>query len=1027
MTDVVSPTELALLRTRPHRTRLHLVFYRPATLLAGTINEPTIVRGQITFNYTGVSGSFSDCIPGMTLLVGTTLGGDDLGRVRLRSISSGSMTVAENSIIWQDGAQLTVIKYFEPWAVYPRITLDGSHNATFYADYDIVYSDQNKFRDPVPVMGPNMAAIIDSGTGQARIYFDGSRSYDINTGGTISTYAWTFEGALTGSSAVATPGYIAWDTPGDYLVKLTLTNNNGKTFTGYRHICIRTDVDGSDPVIPIAGIESLGGDYQRGGWEGKIWMRQNAGNLIVYPHALVMIIAENWYGNTKQSMGGYWLNRESLLFNGYVRQGSVLIEPETSKVEFSVSTISGRMSAEEVLAASLQDDGNPDTWYKIYQMSVKSAVYYFLRWQTTLMTLSDVIFLDDITDLGTQFADFQRSPLYQSLDQFLWSTVMAHSTVDRQGTMLIQRKIDIVPVPDRAAGTLFHMTRADWMDSIQISQVREAPTSYVEVAGLSHTAGASDSTAIISIAPGTAPGYEGTVQTISGMVMENQTVTNQLAGNVLADANKEFKEVTLRLTGNYSVMDVTPQNELLITLAPSDSYLQLTWFNKPFIPRRVNFSYNVDEQSLVVDLTLEEETDGPPGIPGPYPGLPPNDPPEVVPADPPPPPPTPVPGPFVALDSTTRAFVSLDTMLDNSPVWVEHSDGLSGTPISVAVDRNNNRYAFILTSDGLFRADTVSPTVDYWQLVLSYANVVSILGPDDGITPWEFNAFGIDPLHEGWIVVAVVLYSQTPSNGIQINLLVSSNGGVSFTAGAVCDGQGNTGADTDIAPSRVRVGTVLFGPSVGVGLITWQYALPSLLGLYTFMGQFNTGGLLFDVVPATTNMKCLRHTLPLNFAYNDSNTPFTKWATNRTFRLSYTSQFGGGSGAADLFNQTSAITSLFQSWNSTADKQVGKPISLPQAMDGASALNYALSVDGSSNIYKYVLGDTSITDLPVFASMAFGVKVILSMSSLGTIWLAAGGLVAISVDSGATWYDFSGNLLALIASPDIIGVDYFRS
>ncbi len=91
----------------------------------------------------------------MTVYIGTSQGAKDIGRIRLRSATSSVLTLAENSIDWQDGWYLTVVRYFEPWGVFPRIILDDNNNPTFFKDYDDTYGNQNEVMDPVICMGPN--------------------------------------------------------------------------------------------------------------------------------------------------------------------------------------------------------------------------------------------------------------------------------------------------------------------------------------------------------------------------------------------------------------------------------------------------------------------------------------------------------------------------------------------------------------------------------------------------------------------------------------------------------------------------------------------------------------------------------------------------------------------------------------------------------------------------------------------------------------------------------------------------------
>src|SRR3972149_5851791 len=158
------PANLPRLRTRPHRTRLWLSVFRPQVVFATQINQAGIAKGARDITVTGISGSSLSALSGMTVYIGTTQGGKELGRIRLRSATASQLVLAENSITWVNGWFRPVVRYFEPWGVFPRIILDGNNNPVFYKDWDIAYTDQNHKMDPVICMGPNHAGFLAVGS-----------------------------------------------------------------------------------------------------------------------------------------------------------------------------------------------------------------------------------------------------------------------------------------------------------------------------------------------------------------------------------------------------------------------------------------------------------------------------------------------------------------------------------------------------------------------------------------------------------------------------------------------------------------------------------------------------------------------------------------------------------------------------------------------------------------------------------------------------------------------------------------------
>ncbi len=727
---VINASGLTLLRTRPHRTKLHLSLYVPRVVFAAQVNNADAAIGNQTIVYDNVtSGSYLNIVSGMTMYVGSSAGGHDKGRVRVRSAGSGSVLVAENwHIDWADNLYITVVQYYEPWAVFPRITLDANNFPTFYKDQDITYTDQNDILDPIPMMGPHLAALRVGSN--ATLYFDGSASYDLNSGGSIASWAWTFEGGSPASSSAATPGNVNWGAAGYYVVTLTVTNNLGRSYTARRHVSIYDQPGGTAPPVLNWGIERLDGDYGRGGWEGRFWMRQAAGLPQVVEGAQVVVFAEDWYGATKQSIGGNYPNRENVVFVGYVRDGSLQVDPETSLVSFAVSGLAERLDMMEGFSVSLESKVGATFWYEMKNMTVDRALQHYIRWHTTVYSVADVRKNGDT--LPVQFADFPKESIRGALESFLGSTLFGHVVCDRQGQLWMEKKLDMVPLAIRAPGTAMTLARQDWREALEISQRREKPYSYVETCGIYYEGpGTGVFRALISIAPGNAPGYEGKTQIINGLVLESQAATNQLVGDVLYNLNNEFPEVRIPTAGNYRCFDIAPQERLKVTLSSAENFLGLSWIAKNTVPRGISFQYDRREQQLLVEVRAEVETDGVPGIPGPYP----QEPPDTAPLPGPPPGDPDVPGGRVpaAMDQmfiATAAFLGgTKNFTASAPNWRNKGLGITGTIGGFALDPySQKRVALVGTTTGLWKTNNLNLNYPAWVNILTAAQFLSATG-----------------------------------------------------------------------------------------------------------------------------------------------------------------------------------------------------------------------------------------------------------------------------------------------------------
>lgn len=105
----LSANDLNVVRTRPQSSELYFTIYHPDTVMSCRVTG-SLSRGEMEIPYYNVStGSFNNVLAGMTLLVGTSEGGRELGKIRIRDVNSTHFSVAENGHIdWAEAEYLTV-------------------------------------------------------------------------------------------------------------------------------------------------------------------------------------------------------------------------------------------------------------------------------------------------------------------------------------------------------------------------------------------------------------------------------------------------------------------------------------------------------------------------------------------------------------------------------------------------------------------------------------------------------------------------------------------------------------------------------------------------------------------------------------------------------------------------------------------------------------------------------------------------------------------------------------------------------
>jgi hypothetical protein len=603
------------LRQRPHRTRTWLSVYQPQTVFAAQINQPGIAKGTRQITIASISGQASGVLRGMTCYIGTTPGGRDLGRLRAISATATEMTLAENALNWVNGWYLTVCAYYEPWAVFSRIVLQ-SNIPIFYKDYDVLYTSQNENMRPVVVMGPNHAGFM--ATGALGVYYSSSGTYTPSDLSMPTGYAWVFEGGTPTGSQVKDPGLIQYTGAGHFLTTLTVTSNDGVQSVGHRHVSVYTRPDeGPNPPILRWSLKSLEGARDNGGWSASIAIHQSVNISQVVDGALVVLFTDDWEGGVAGKVAAGSENRSSILFVGYIEDDSIRVLPDRSTVDFRVAGLCEYSKRLSTYSATLESVADAASWNEMNDMTVDMGVVGYLQWQSTLLEIADFHRTGDAQPVN--YLDFGRGDLYEAYNGLYNSALLASVVSDRQGAMWAEKEASILPTGtarNTALGTGFSMSRQDWRSELAITRRPRTDLAYLELGGIAF-AGPGVTTGVnvpyLAGAPGEVSDYFGTVERTTGLVLTDQTDLNSLVGLAWARANALFPEVTIRIAADYRFIDIAPQMRLLLNMTAEDNYRGSVWTNKPFVPYAMTYESKPEEQTILPEVRVREETAGGPG------------------------------------------------------------------------------------------------------------------------------------------------------------------------------------------------------------------------------------------------------------------------------------------------------------------------------------------------------------------------------------------------------------------------------
>jgi hypothetical protein len=575
-------------------------------VLSAQLNNASAAKGDTVLPFDNVTaGSWSNIVKDQTMYVGTTSGGRDIGRIRVKSATSGAITLGRNDHIkWVDNLFLTVVNFIEPWGVFHRITLDPNDfnaNPFYYKDNTDVYTDQNTKIPPVVCMGSHNAVF----KGET-IDWHSSGTYS-PVGAGLSSYAWAFGGGTPSTSSTAHPGAVTYNTNGDFSTSLTVTDANGKSSTGYRYLVV---LDGPDADIQSWGMDSLTGSRSQGGWTAQMWIRERQD---IVEGSLMIVFAEDWYRGVKLAIPN------TIVFIGYVQNKTLHWDWKTGKLEFAVQGICNMAAGRETYGVALDsiDSGGDNVgdgrdWTRMYNITTDKGLVHYMMFHTTLLRIAD--FHPIGNNNLKMFCDIAHGPIYGAMESYLQQNLIADIVANRAGQMYAEIDLAVQPSGSRTPPITLSMDRRDWRGAPEIQRVLVPTTSYVEMGGVVYGGGLSGTiTPLLSGAPGETPSYQGSPQTREGLALASQDQLNVLNGDYYANLVNEFPQVTFPMAGNYRFFDIAPQERTYCTLDGTETPDGLVWTNKPLIPQEINHQYNKRGHMLLTDVTFKAETAGFPG------------------------------------------------------------------------------------------------------------------------------------------------------------------------------------------------------------------------------------------------------------------------------------------------------------------------------------------------------------------------------------------------------------------------------
>ncbi len=544
----INSGELASLRSGGQWSKLTIIIDVPNTIYTARATG-AVNKTAYTLGFDGGSGTLSDCLADMTILVGSAAGGYDkgIGRLRKAPIAGTFYLGADPSLVVADNDYLTVINDFVLFAKHPFGSL---------LDVDVAYSDQFASFIPVAVVDGGRVAVIDAG-GTAS--FDASNSWV--PGSTISAYAWTFTGATSSTNTNTATPTATYNTSGRYRWDLTLTAANTKTavFHGWVYV-LGTNLS-ADTALTFS---SISGDDD--GWNTSIIMYDRP---TIKNGARVVIIAEDYYANEQENLGPV-TGRKNIIMVGWILGETIVRDPKKDIVEFQISGPLAALSQIASHPAGLVNTSFPEdsaatlpAWAKMASMTAAKGLHYLINYRSNAAKVIDVLVEDWLYAVHKLTGDGDN--LLAHLDDFA-SNAALNVRADRFGVVYIQRDGQLYPVDDRTANipAVMTLTDADWWEEKAIVRRQVGGTAMAEAEGYIFSGGTL--TNVGGRSPGDQPARWGDKLNIDNLNVTTQGDVLELSGLLAGSHNGEYESIMAILSANNRFIDVTPRQFVTVTV-----------------------------------------------------------------------------------------------------------------------------------------------------------------------------------------------------------------------------------------------------------------------------------------------------------------------------------------------------------------------------------------------------------------------------------------------------------------------------
>lgn len=966
--------ELTLFRTPGQWSKVFAAILVPQVIYRARVNQTFSTTDRVLeVTYDTPSGTLGNVRADMTVLVGSTLDAHDKGICRLRSIDGTKFYIGKTSdIAWADNLFLTVINDFGLWA--REITMDG---VTAFMDSGIAYTNQHTNFDPVVIMGDHR--VLKKTGASISTVFDWTGSY-MPDGSAVSSYSTSAPTSSSSSGMTTSAPTIHFNAVGWHPIYLTVTGANGKSFFGMRWVYVYD----KNNLPADAQIGDNGVDVDSGGWQFSLTLSDNVDLSLVRDRALVLVFAEDHYGNTVQSIGPI-TNCENRVLTGWIGAESINWNPEQGQVEFTCYGAHHWMKIIPAYPSGVEHTTKTAAaWTEIKNLNVRLGLFHFLHWRTTATRVMDV-YLPDDTRIMAECSSLAGN-LWSQITEIAWDKTFARAGVDRFNRLWIKLHPQLTPTASRTWATVMDITEDDWAGDVSFERAIVNEVSVVDMSGGSINS-AGKITPYFALSPGRAFPHYGSPDIVTGHLFSSQAECLTICGLYWTWRNNQFKDIPIQFSSNMRLIDCFPNQKCTITIASGDTPRGIA-YSGGLIPTSVKFVHNADTGYLYTEAHFEAETFEGLAVVGDFIGSDDVSIPPLAPLPPLPPLDYPIiPGviepseeggpPKVLLHGTPGLIYTENFNDDASDIgWLVMNPGLTQAQYQqiswIGLDASGGIYV-------ARRGSSVNAFIAYAPQIGATFTIIEDMASIDAKYPGAVfrgvNAIGVDPLTG---TLAYVLTGNLPLGVMQSHIYVGS--GTSFTQGVDLSG-------------RVHVTS---GGSLSFGGGAWRLTTNANTVAPRFIAISADGSTILSqtILPGQVQIEAAEQHAPVS--------------TTDTILMRIQHSL-------IRVTQNGAVAGDFTNYLSSGEMPNAAPWDNKTACDPSGTLIMACW-NTSGRKGKSADGGSSFTGMPVLPPGADYAYAYAGGAGVASRWIAGlGTTLRYSDDFGGAWGDKSANLLNTVS------------